>query len=216
MSGFETDFGMWVVKHRWWIIIATILTVFGTASGMRLLTFNNDTRVFFSEQNPQLQALEDLENTYIKDQNVLFVIAPKDGDVFTRETLTALEELTKTSWQMPYSSRVDSIANFQHSRAEGDDIIVEDLVQNAKSLSDADLKRIKQIALSEPQLVSRTISRSGHVTGVNVNILLPGKSSEEVPEVAAFAREVVDDFRKKYSGIDIYLTGVVMGQMMQK
>ncbi len=117
---------------------------------------------------------------------------------------------------MPYSSRVNSITNFQHTRGEEDDVIVEDLVQNAKSLSDADLNRIKQIALSEPQLVSRTISRSGHVTGVNVNILLPGESIEEVPEVAAFAREVVDDFRKKYSGTDIYLTGVVMGQMMQK
>jgi predicted RND superfamily exporter protein len=210
MSRFETAFGNWVVRHRWWIIIVTILTVLGAASGMRLLTLKRDNRVFFSEQNPQLQALEALESTYTKNDNVLFVIAPEDGDVFTRQTLAAVEELTKASWQMPYSSRVDSVANFQHTRAEGDDIIVEDLVEGATSLGEADLKRIKQVALSEPQLVNRLVSPSGHVTGVNVNILLPGKSIEEVPKVAEFARRLADDFRKKHSSIDIHLTGAVM------
>ena len=97
MDRFETGFGKWVVKYRWLIIVATILVAFGTGYGMRFLTFNNDSRVFFSEQNPQLQALESLENTYTKDNNVFFVIAPKDGDVFTRETLAAVEELTEKS-----------------------------------------------------------------------------------------------------------------------
>jgi hypothetical protein len=41
MTWFEIVFGKWVVKHRWWIIIATILIVLTTASGMRFLTVNN-------------------------------------------------------------------------------------------------------------------------------------------------------------------------------
>ena len=157
-----------------------------------------------------MQALEAFENTYTKDNNVFFVIAPKNGNVFTRETLAAVKELTEASWKMPHSSRVDSIANFQHTRAEEDDLIVEDLVQNTESLSKEDLKRIQQIALSEPLLVNRLISPSGHVTGVNVMILLPGESIKEVPEVAAFARKLADDFRKQYPGIDVYLAGGVM------
>lgn len=84
-SRFEAAFGKWVVKYRWWLIIATILAVFAAASGTHRLTSNNDTRVFFSEENPQLQALEALENTYNKVSVVLFGIAPQDGSVFTRE-----------------------------------------------------------------------------------------------------------------------------------
>ena len=42
---------------------------------MRYLTFNNDLRAFFSEENPQLQALEALENTYNKIDNVYFTVA---------------------------------------------------------------------------------------------------------------------------------------------
>ncbi|MHC4676742.1 MAG: efflux RND transporter permease subunit, partial [Planctomycetota bacterium] len=210
MERFEERFGKWVVKRRWWLIIAAILVMLAAASGVQFLAFNRDNRVFFSEENPQLQALEALENTYTKRNNVLFAIAPKNESVFTRETLAAVEELTGASWKMPYSSRVDSIANFQHTRAEGDDLIVEDLVQNAKSLSDADLERIKKIALSEPLLVNRQVSPSGHVTGVNVEIILPGKSVDEVKKVAAFAREMADEFRRKYPGIDIYPSGGVM------
>ena len=57
MKLFERAFGEWIVKNRWLIVIATILILAVTASGVRFLTINNDTRVFFSEDNPQLQAL---------------------------------------------------------------------------------------------------------------------------------------------------------------
>jgi predicted RND superfamily exporter protein len=210
MSRFERAFGEWVVRRRWWIIVATALILAAAGSGTRFLTFSNDMRVFFSEKNPQLKALEAIENTYTKDERVFFAIAPENGDVFTRETLMAIEELTEASWKIPYSSRVDSITNFQHTRAEGDDLIVEDLVQNAESLSNSDLERIKKIALSEPLLVNRQVSPSGHVTGVYVKILLPGESLEEVPEVTASASKLKDNLVQKYPGLSIYLTGSVI------
>jgi predicted RND superfamily exporter protein len=210
MTWFEAAFGKWVVNHRWWIIIATILVVVTASSGMRFLTVNNDTRVFFSEDNPQLQALEALENTFSKDNNVLFAIAPKDGNVFTGKTLAVVEELTEASWQMPYSRRVDSVTNFQHTRAEEDDLIVEDLVEDAEGLSDEDIARIKRIALSEPLLVDNLLSGSGHVTGVVVTILLPGESLKEVTEVTAFARKAADEIRRENPYIDVYLTGSVI------
>jgi predicted RND superfamily exporter protein len=210
MSWFEAAFGRWVVRYRWWLIPVTIGVVMGAASGARFLSFNNDTRVFFSEENPQLQALEALENTYTKNQNVFFALAPRDGDVFTRETLAAVEELTNAAWQTPYSNRVHSITNFQHTRAEDNDLIVEDLVEDARSLSDADLARVRRIALAEPTLVNSLISPSGHVTGVSVNVLLPGQSLTEVPEVANFARKLAEGIRAKVPELEVYLTGGVM------
>ena len=52
-------------------------------------------------------------------------------------------------------------------------------------------------------------------------VLLPGESQEEVPEVAAFVRKMAEDFRQKYSDIEIHLTGMVMsdtafGEVSQK
>ena len=210
MTWFETVLGKWVVKQRWWIITATILFVFVASSGVRFLTITNDSRVFFSEENPQLQALEALENTFSKNDNVLFAVAPKDGNVFTRRTLAVVEELTEASWQMPYSSRVDSVTNFQHTHAAEDDLIVENLVQNAEGLTDEDLERITKIALCEPVLVNNVISASGHVTGVIVTILMPGESLKEVSQVTTFARKLADDIHREHPDIDIHLTGTVI------
>lgn len=210
MNRLEEVIGKWVIRQRWLVIAITVLIVVVSGSGIRFLTFNNDLRVFFSSENPQLQALEALENTYNRIDNVAFVVAPKDGDVFTRETLGALEELTGASWKIPYSSRVNSVINFQDMRAEDDELIVNDLVSIAKDLSDSEIKEIRKIALSEPMLVNRIISPSGHVTSVNVNILLPGRSMDEVPEVAEYTRRMARDFQRKYPHIDIHLSGAVM------
>jgi len=210
MNNFETLFGNWVVKYRWWIIVLTLISTISTADGLRYLTFKNDKRVFLSKENPQLRAFEAFEDTYDRDENIGFAVAPKDGTIFTRRTLTMLEELTEACWEVPYSSRVDSITNYQHAIGKGDDLIVEDLIQNPASFTDQDLKRVASIALSEPSLVNFMISPSGHVTGVLVSIIKPEQSLNETAEVADYARKLADDFRRRYPGIAIYLSGTIM------
>ncbi|MBT6596183.1 MAG: MMPL family transporter, partial [Nitrospina sp.] len=168
-----------------------------------------DYRVFFSKDNPQLLAFETLQNTYTKNDNVMFAVEPKDGKVFTRETLAAIEDITQASWKIPYSIRVDSVTNFQYTWADGDDLVVQDLVENAQSFTDAQLKKVQAVALAEPLLLNRLITRKSNITGINVTINRPQKTITETPEVTAFAREMEDKFQKKYPDINIYLTGVV-------
>jgi len=210
MNSFEEIFAQWVIKHRWWMISFTFLFVIYSAVGLTFLTFDNDLRVFFSKKNPQLQALEALENTYNKIDNVYFIVAPKNQNVFTRKTLAAIEELTESAWQIPYSNRVDSLTNFQYTYSEDDNLVVEDLVVDPLNMTDAEIARIREIALHEPRLVNLNLSSRGHVTGVNVNILPPGKSIKEIPEVADYVRNLTDQFRRKYPEINFYLTGAVM------
>ena len=45
-----------------------------------MLNFSASYRVFFSPDDPQLLALESLENTYSKNDNVIFMIVPDDRD----------------------------------------------------------------------------------------------------------------------------------------
>jgi len=199
-----------VIRLRWLIIAATLAVVALAAFGIPRLGFSTNYRVFFGKDNPQLLAFEAMQNTYTADDNVLFCLAPKDGNVFTRDTLAAVEELTHAAWQVPYSSRVDSITNFQHTYAEDDDLIVEDLVEGAASFSDADLTRVKEIATHEPLLRHRLINPEGSVTGVNVTVLLPQKHPMEIQEVTAFVRKMAADFRAAHPDIEVRLTGMVL------
>ncbi|MCG7948324.1 MAG: MMPL family transporter [Candidatus Thiodiazotropha taylori] len=204
------SFFRFVLKHKILVILLTVAVSLMMGSGVQHLRFNNDYRMFFSEENPQLKAFEMLQNTYTKNDNVLFVIEPQDGTVFTRKTLTAVSELTKEAWQIPYSIRVDSITNFQHTYAEGDDLIVEDLVLDPTSLSDEELAAKQQIATNDPLLRNRLISPSAHTTGVNVTVQLPGKKLTEVPEVAAKVQEMARNLEASYPDIKVHLTGMVI------
>ncbi|WP_456413433.1 efflux RND transporter permease subunit [Thiolapillus sp.] len=200
----------WILRQRWLVVALSVLLIALAASGARFLGFSNDYRMFFSEENPQLLAFEALQNTYTKTDNVLFVISPKDGDVFTPEVLATVEWLTRESWQIPYSLRVDSITNYQHTEAEEDDLLVADLVEEAESLDAQQLQRIRQIALNEPLLLDRLVSPDGRHTGVNVTVQLPGKKLDEVPEVAAFARQLAQQAMQRNPDLDVRLTGLVM------
>ena len=199
-----------VIKHPWQIFILTLLVVMSAGSGGRFIEFTNDYRVFFSEENPELQAFEEMQNIYTKTDNVLFVIEPEGTDVFNFSTLNMIAELTELSWQIPYSTRVDSITNYQHTLAKDDDLLVGDLVDSSTNLSLEDISYVRGVALKEPLLVKRLISPSGHVTGVNVTIQLPGKSLTEVPEVAQFSRELKSKLEASYPNHRIHITGLAM------
>ena len=203
-------YGRGVIRWRWLILLVTVLLVAAAASGGRFLWFDTDYRVFFSEDNPQLKTFDELQNVYGKNDNVLFVLAPAGGDVFTAPVLAAVEHLTEQAWQIPFATRVDSVTNFQHTRAEGDDLFVADLVSDALTQPPEVLQEARQVALNEPLLVNRLISPSAHVTGVNVTLHFAGKSITEVPEVAAHARRLADEIRTAYPDIKVYLTGLSM------
>ena len=211
MHEFESGYGKHIIKWRWLIIIASLIFVFLAASGGKNLAFSANYRIFFSDDNPQLLAFEALEKTYTKNDNVMFVLSPKDGNAFSPETLHAVEVLTEKAWQLPYSIRVDSLSNFQHTEAEEDDLIVGNLIEGAESYSADQLQRTKEIALNEPLLLRRLISDSGHVTAVNATIQLPGINEiTEVPEVVAFAREIAAEMRAEFPDIELRLTGMVL------
>ena len=81
MNWIETSYPKWVLQHRWYIIFFSLVFVMPlAASGGRLLNFTTSYRVFFSEDNPQLLAFEALENTYVRNDNVLIVFEPNDGN----------------------------------------------------------------------------------------------------------------------------------------
>ncbi len=199
-----------VTRRPWWVVALVVLFIAAAGSGMRKLGFKNDYRMFFSEDNPQLQAFEALQNTYTKNDNILFVLAPKSGKVFSRETLSAMEWLTAEAWKIPYSIRVDSVTNYQHTRADGDELVVEDLVENAAALSDAQLAEKQRIAVREPLLRNHLISPDAAYAGVNVTIQLQEKKPTEVHEAAAYARKLAERLRARYPDIDVRLTGMVI------
>ena len=214
MSGVSSSFAeahiRRVLRIRWWVIVLSALSAAAMIAGVGGLGFSNNYRVFFSPENPQLQAFESLERIYTKNDSILFVVQPPDGSVFTRTNLAMIDRLTDLAWKLPYASRVDSLTNFQHTRAEGDELIVNDLVEDPQRLSPAELEQIRRVALGEPALHHRLIADDGRTTGVAVRLYLPGRARTEVTEATTAARQLAEQMRRDYPGMRLEVTGTAM------
>jgi len=204
-------YARWIVGRPWLVLAATLILAGAAAAGASKLGFIDEYRVFFSKDNPQLLAFDQLEATYTKNDNILIVVETPDGDAFSAKTLSVVEEITAEAWKIPFAIRVDSLTNFQHTYAEGeDDLIVEDLVVDATSLSAAELAEKKAVALDEPLIVSRMTPPDADVVGINVTLQLPRLEQDETARAVAFARDLGARIEQENPDFKIRFTGMVM------
>lgn len=199
-----------VLRYRWLVVALATLVMLAITAGVRFITVTNDYRILFGEDNPQLAAFDALENTYSASKAVLIAVTPRDGSVFTREVLGAVEALTEAAWRAPYSSRVNSLTNYTHSEALDDDLVVAPLVDDASSLSDADVARIEERALNAIEIVGRLVSHDGRTAGVAINFILPENADQAVIEITDYLNSVLNQARKSHPDIDYYMTGDVV------
>lgn len=199
-----------LLKHRVAAIVCCLAFLALTSAGMIFLRFNPDSRVFFGADNPELIALNNLEKTYPTTANILFIVAPEGGDVFEPEALATIGDITEEAWQIPFTLRVDSIANFSHVRAEGDEIIVRPLYEPGGSVSAREASAIGAIALGEKELINRLVSAKGDVAAIYVRVVKPHDARHAVVEMALAARHLKQSWQEIYPGMEIHLTGSII------
>ena len=75
---------------------------------------------------------------------------------------------------MPFSTRVDSLTNFQNTRAIGeDDLEVRALVPDLTDINDQRIAYIEETILSEPLLAGRLLSLDKKTAAVLVSLRPP-------------------------------------------
>ncbi len=187
-SRFKISFFDLVVDRYFWTMAASFVVIAVLAAGAQhLVTVKVGIRNHFSENDPLLVQLEQFEETYAVSDSVLVIVAPPDDTVFTREALIAIDQLTEVLWRTPYAVRVDSITNYLHTEGADDSLIVGQLVDDAALLDEAEIDRIREIALTAQETAGRLVSRDGRLAGLIVSLALPDEGREQT------RIEVVDD-----------------------
>lgn len=200
-----------LVAGRRWLALAATLLIVASALGLGRLEFKNDYRMFFSSDNPELTAFEQLQTAYAQTDNLLIVVRAREGDLFTRDNLIALDTLTRRAWSLPAARRVDSPSNFQHSAAAGDELDIGPILPSPGTADGQQIARFRALILAEPMLLKRLVSPDGRSAGVLVSLSLDQtRKDEQVLELAAAARALVAEVGTRHAGLEIRLTGSAM------
>ncbi len=201
-----------IVANRWiWVLLTLALVALAAARIDRIWPPDPSARIFFAPENPDRQALDLFEQRFAKDDNLMVLFVPEEGDVFTPRVLEAVGAFTEAAWRLPLVRRVDSLTNFQHTYAEGDELIVRDLVPDPAAVTPEEAEVVRAIALDRIELVNSMVAEDAEVTQVLVRFTLPGiEPTQEVPLIVEEARALIAETEAAFPEIDIRLTGSVM------
>ena len=150
------------------LMIISLLMVWGIFTRTEL---DMTTDGFLDQEDPSMLALNEYRRQFGSDDSVFLVYRAKDGDVFSRESLLAIQQLTNDlrNWQqlrpkdypdainginldfeeLNHVRRVQSIANLRFQENQGDTLLSSRLVPEQLPASDDELATIKARALNQ-------------------------------------------------------------------
>ena len=203
-------FAEFVVNNRIKVAIVTMLLAFGVFAGIPNLKLDTDGRVFMAADNPDKVRLDRFEQEFAKDDNLAIIIVPADGEVFTPRTLGAIGAMTEDLWNLPYVRLVNSITRFQNTYADGDMMVVEDLVPEPDMVTDEDAAAARAVALDRIEIRNSLINEDASATAISVIFRLPGIDLvSEIPNINAEFEPLLEEYRAAYPDIQFKASGSV-------
>ncbi|MEC8130073.1 MAG: hypothetical protein VX081_00020, partial [Pseudomonadota bacterium] len=201
-NGFIERLADFVVNNRIRMAVLTLICAFAVFAGIPNLKLDTDGRVFMAADNPDKILLDRFEQEFAKDDNLAIIVKPADGDVFTPRTLGAIGELTEELWNLPYVRLVNSITRFQNTYADGDMMVVEDLVPDPQTVTPEEAAAARDTALDRIEIINSLISADGSATAISVIFRLPGVDLvSEIPNINAEAEPLLARYRAEYPEI---------------
>ena len=182
----------WIVGHPLIAISSSLLVCSAFLVGLANFQITASARAYMGD-TPLARQLADLEETYSEDRSLIVVITTSGETLFTAEILQAIKTFTDTAWGLPTLRRVDSITNFQYSRGDGDDIIVEDLVESPRSMSRQDLQNVQEIARTDPRLVGYLLSADARTAAINMNFTVDFNEFDTLREIESAVDALIRD-----------------------
>jgi predicted RND superfamily exporter protein len=205
-----------ILRRPYRVLLLVFMVVIALGAGVHKLSFTSDFRTYFSSENPQLQAFEAMEKRFSRQDNLFFLVSGNSQHLFTQKGLTLVETLTEKSWQLPYVQRVDSLQNFQYTKVDGDELIIDDLYRSDELT--ADMSALKHRALTHSDIQLKLLSPDANVTGISLTLHLPeGSTSAASLEAVEAARNMLQPLRADFPEFMIELGGsatsnVTMGE----
>lgn len=198
-------------SHAWAVIILMTLVLMVATSGSQFLSFTTDFRSYFSAENPQLRAFEQLEADFNKQDTLVFLVEMKDesASVLNPDGLRFLNDLTNTAWEIPFVRRVDSLINYQRIESTLDELIVDDLVPYEEKVTEEKITQLSKYIQQQPRLLNNLISEDESLALVILSLSLPDGDEQATKRLVANAKERLADIAQHNISIKLFGSAII-------
>ena len=214
--------------YRYIIVIVSLIgTIF---MGVGATKFELDTSIdsWLSEDDPAVQALDDFRRQFGSDDGLFLVYHAKDGDVFSVESLKAIQGLTQDleDWydldpvtlgidtevmaNMDHVLRVQSLANTRYQLSTADSLESLELIPEGVEITPEVAAEVSRIAHDQPTLSLLMFSENNEYGALVLSTdfgAIPVQSEDEVVELNFGEDEL--DFALDSFVIDVDDTAII-------
>lgn len=135
---------------------------FAFIPGLVMMKADFSHKGYYRANHPLILAFNEFEKTFGGDDRIAIVMHSEKG-IFTPEVASVLSEMTEKMWLVTDMIRVDSLSNYDYTRAEGDQVNISPFLEK-EEFSDSYLTERKQIALQDEVLPNYLISKDAKTT----------------------------------------------------
>ena len=204
----KKDFAKLLIKYRYLSIGLVLIAVCLLATGLTKLTFNPDLETYFPEGHPAVIRYNEIDDMFIPTDNLIIAVHSNEGTLFNGDSLKVIEELTKKSWTIPYSVRVDSLTNYSYVKSVNDDLIVEPFIEEAEKKSIEFFEKRENLVAGEDIIYKSLISEDKKTSVVSIIVDPPGPSKEDQnSELINYILGFIEPIKESNENLDIRLLG---------
>jgi len=204
----KKDFAKLLIKYRYLSIGLVIIVVCLLATGLTKLTFNPDLETYFPEGHPAVIRYNEIDDMFIPTDNLIIAVHSNEGTLFNGDSLKVIEELTKKSWTIPYSVRVDSLTNYSYVKSVNDDLIVEPFIEEAEKKSIEFFEKRENLVAGEDIIYKSLISEDKKTSVVSIIVDPPGPNKEDQnSELINYLLGFIEPIKESNENLDIRLLG---------
>ena len=204
----KKDFAKLLIKYRYLSIGLVIIVVCLLATGLTKLTFNPDLETYFPEGHPAVVRYNEIDDMFIPTDNLIIAVHSNEGTLFNGDSLKVIEELTRKSWTIPYSVRVDSLTNYSYVKSVNDDLIVEPFIEEAEKKSIEFFEKRENLVAGEDIIYKSLISEDKKTSVVSIIVDPPGPNKEDQnSELINYILGFIEPIKESNENLDIRLLG---------
>ncbi|MDX2469532.1 MAG: MMPL family transporter [SAR324 cluster bacterium] len=228
IDGAFRSYGSFIIKYRYFVLIALIALTAFMVSGMRFLKMDSSTESFFHKTDPIMVEYEAFRDQFGRDDVIIFLI--KSDKIFTREFLDTLKEFHENAEEgINNLKEVNSLINARKTVGAEGALIVGDLLEEMPETPE-EMAAVKDYVMNSVQYRNFLISERGDYTAMVLELepyssMGGPKSSDgfgdldvavstqkkviltdqELTIIVAQAKALQAKYNTK--GMDVYLTG---------
>ncbi|MCR9103880.1 MAG: MMPL family transporter [Gammaproteobacteria bacterium] len=196
-----------LTSRRHLLAVLSLLLGGVIAWGAQYTTIDASSDAILSEDDPYRQEVEQVDLDFPPSTGAIIAFMPASGDIFTVESLRVMEELTERYVEVDSAVSVGSLINRRLNAVDADRLNRDYLIPDIATLTEQDLREIREVALADEDLTSTMLSDEGDMA---LAIIKYRASPDDQPTRRQIAQSIVDlrdSLREKHPQMGTFVLG---------